>query len=177
MIAVQGLPAVFLFLHIIAAWQYVYCNEAHIYGDFQIFVACRPPATSTRHIRVLSISNAIVRSSPTSAQRIRLYRFNGANPIIPSPETHLIYRRMPSGEHHIVKLCKGMDMASNQKSDQKSGQGNKQSDNAGTSRQTGNKGSGSSQGGAKQSGTGTRGGTPEQHAEAGRQSHKNDDKR
>jgi len=37
-------------------------------------------------------------------------------------------------------------------------------------RQSGSSGSGSS-------GGGTRGGTPEQHAEAGRQSHKNDDKR
>jgi uncharacterized protein len=36
----------------------------------------------------------------------------------------------------------------------------------------------SSEGGSRQSsGGGTRGGTPEQHAEAGRQSHKNDDKR
>ena len=44
-------------------------------------------------------------------------------------------------------------------------------------------GSGASQGGSKSSGSkqssagGTRGGTPEQHAEAGRQSHKNDGKR
>lgn len=35
----------------------------------------------------------------------------------------------------------------------------------------------SSSGGSGGSGGGTRGGTPEQHAEAGRQSHKNDDKR
>ena len=39
------------------------------------------------------------------------------------------------------------------------------------SRQSGNAGSSGGSGG------GTRGGTPEQHAEAGRQSHKNDDKR
>jgi general stress protein YciG len=37
--------------------------------------------------------------------------------------------------------------------------------------------SGSRQSGSGGSGGGTRGGTPEQHAEAGRQSHKNDDKR
>lgn len=51
--------------------------------------------------------------------------------------------------------------------------GNRQSgsDSGGGSRQSG---SGASGGG---SGGGTRGGTPEQHAEAGRQSHKNDDKR
>jgi hypothetical protein len=48
----------------------------------------------------------------------------------------------------------------------------------------GNRQSGSSESGSRQSGGGsggsgggTRGGTPEQHAEAGRQSHKNDDKR
>lgn len=42
----------------------------------------------------------------------------------------------------------------------------------------GNRQSGSSDQGSRQSsGGGTRGGTPEQHAEAGRQSHKNDDKR
>jgi general stress protein YciG len=46
----------------------------------------------------------------------------------------------------------------------------------------GNRQSGSSDSGSRQSGSGgssggTRGGTPEQHAEAGRQSHKNDDKR
>lgn len=49
----------------------------------------------------------------------------------------------------------------------------------------GNRQSGSDSGGSRQSGAGgssggsggTRGGTPEQHAEAGRQSHKNDDKR
>jgi len=50
--------------------------------------------------------------------------------------------------------------------------GNRQSgSDSGSSRQSG--GGGSSGG----SGGGTRGGTPEQHAEAGRQSHKNDDKR
>ncbi|SFF91212.1 Stress-induced acidophilic repeat motif-containing protein [Duganella sp. CF458] len=51
--------------------------------------------------------------------------------------------------------------------------GNRQSgsDSGGGSRQSG---SGGNSGG---SGGGTRGGTPEQHAEAGRQSHKNDDKR
>ncbi|KQZ44974.1 KGG domain-containing protein [Duganella sp. Root1480D1] len=38
-------------------------------------------------------------------------------------------------------------------------------------------GGGSRQSGSGGSGGGTRGGTPEQHAEAGRQSHKNDDKR
>jgi hypothetical protein len=54
-----------------------------------------------------------------------------------------------------------------------------------TSRQSGNAGSGGSgTGGASGgrsassgSGSGTRGGTPEQHAEAGRQSHKNDGKK
>lgn len=54
--------------------------------------------------------------------------------------------------------------------------GNRQSGSeSGSSRQSGS-GSGSS-GGSGGSGGGTRGGTPEQHAEAGRQSHKNDDKR
>ncbi len=50
--------------------------------------------------------------------------------------------------------------------------GNRQSgsESDGGSRQSGSGGSGGS-------GAGTRGGTPEQHAEAGRQSHKNDDKR
>ena len=49
--------------------------------------------------------------------------------------------------------------------------GNRQSGSSDTgSRQSGSGGSGGS-------GGGTRGGTPEQHAEAGRQSHKNDDKR
>ncbi|KQV46171.1 MULTISPECIES: KGG domain-containing protein [unclassified Duganella] len=52
--------------------------------------------------------------------------------------------------------------------------GNRQSgsDSGGGSRQ-----SGGGSGGSGGSGGGTRGGTPEQHAEAGRQSHKNDDKR
>ena len=45
------------------------------------------------------------------------------------------------------------------------------------SRQSGSSESGSRQSGSGGSGGGTRGGTPEQHAEAGRQSHKNDDKR
>jgi hypothetical protein len=44
-------------------------------------------------------------------------------------------------------------------------------------RQSGSSESGSRQSGSGGSGGGTRGGTPEQHAEAGRQSHKNDDKR
>ncbi|MBQ5965569.1 KGG domain-containing protein [Massilia sp. ZL223] len=46
------------------------------------------------------------------------------------------------------------------------------------SQQSGNQGGnqGSNQGG-NQGGRGTQGGTPEQHAEAGRQSHKNDNKR
>jgi general stress protein YciG len=45
-------------------------------------------------------------------------------------------------------------------------------------RQSGSEsGGGSRQSGSGGSGGGTRGGTPEQHAEAGRQSHKNDDKR
>jgi len=50
--------------------------------------------------------------------------------------------------------------------------GNRQSgsESDGGSRQSGSGGSGGS-------GAGTRGGTPEQHAEAGPQSHKNDDKR
>lgn len=53
--------------------------------------------------------------------------------------------------------------------------GNRQSSSdSGNSRQSGSGGSGGGTGG---SGGGTRGGTPEQHAEAGRQSHKNDDKR
>lgn len=55
-------------------------------------------------------------------------------------------------------------MASNQKSG-----GNKQGSQSGSgSKQSGNKGSASG---------GTQGGTPEQHAEAGRQSHKNDGKK
>ncbi|GGX88971.1 hypothetical protein GJV26_25235 [Massilia dura] len=56
-------------------------------------------------------------------------------------------------------------MASNQKSG-----GNKQgsSSSSSGSKQSGNKGSASG---------GTQGGTPEQHAEAGRQSHKNDTKK
>ena len=44
-------------------------------------------------------------------------------------------------------------------------------------RQSGSESGGSRQSGSGGSGGGTRGGTPEQHAEAGRQSHKNDDKR
>jgi len=54
--------------------------------------------------------------------------------------------------------------------------GSKQSD----SQQSGSQQSGNQQSGSRQSGSGsgssggTRGGTPEQHAEAGRQSHKND---
>jgi general stress protein YciG len=47
-------------------------------------------------------------------------------------------------------------------------------------RQSGSQGSGGGGGGGGNnagSGGGTRGGTPEQHAQAGRQSHKNDDKR
>ena len=44
-------------------------------------------------------------------------------------------------------------------------------------RQSGSSDSGSRQSTGGSSGGGTRGGTPEQHAEAGRQSHKNDDKR
>jgi len=46
-------------------------------------------------------------------------------------------------------------------------------------RQTGSGGSGGGSGGGNNAGSGggTRGGTPEQHAQAGRQSHKNDDKR
>jgi len=43
-------------------------------------------------------------------------------------------------------------------------------------RQSGSSESGSRQSGSGGSGGGTRGGTPEQHAEAGRQSHKNDNK-
>ena len=49
-------------------------------------------------------------------------------------------------------------------------------------RQSGSQGSGGGGGGGNNAGSGggsggTRGGTPEQHAQAGRQSHKNDDKR
>jgi hypothetical protein len=46
-------------------------------------------------------------------------------------------------------------------------------------RQSGSGGSGGGSGGGNNAGSGggTRGGTPEQHAQAGRQSHKNDDKR
>ena len=49
--------------------------------------------------------------------------------------------------------------------------GNRQSGNQGNQGSSGNQGNQGGQGG------GTRGGTPEQHAAAGRQSHKNDDKR
>ena len=50
-------------------------------------------------------------------------------------------------------------------------------DNSQGSRQSGNQGSqGSGNQGSQGSGSGMRGGTPEQHAEAGRQSHKNDKK-
>jgi hypothetical protein len=52
------------------------------------------------------------------------------------------------------------------KSKQKSGQGSKQSERERSNEQAGNQGSRS----------GTQGGTHEQHVEAGRQSHKNDDK-
>ena len=61
-------------------------------------------------------------------------------------------------------------MASKQGSKGSQG-GSRQQADAG--RQGGNKQSGS-QGSGSRSGGGTRGGTPEQHAEAGRQSHKND---
>jgi hypothetical protein len=44
-------------------------------------------------------------------------------------------------------------------------------------RQSGSQGSSGGGGGNQGSSGGTRGGTPEQHAQAGRQSHKNDDKR
>ena len=54
--------------------------------------------------------------------------------------------------------------------------GNQQSNNSGGSRQSGNQGNQGNQGsqGGNSGGKSTRGGTPEQHAEAGRQSHKND---
>lgn len=57
--------------------------------------------------------------------------------------------------------------------------GNRQSSSGSSgSRQSGNQGNQGGQGGNQgSSGGSTRGGTPEQHAEAGRQSHKNDDKR
>jgi hypothetical protein len=48
--------------------------------------------------------------------------------------------------------------------------GSRQQSGQGGNKQSGSQGSGSRAG----SGSGTRGGTPEQHAEAGRQSHKND---
>ena len=55
-------------------------------------------------------------------------------------------------------------------------QGSRQSGNQG-SQGSGNQGSqGSGNQGSQGSGSGMRGGTPEQHAEAGRQSHKNDKK-
>lgn len=61
------------------------------------------------------------------------------------------------------------------------GSGSKQSASQGSSsKQSDSQGAGSKQSGAQGSGGstggGTRGGTPEQHAEAGRQSHKNDKK-
>ncbi len=57
------------------------------------------------------------------------------------------------------------------------GGGNAQSQNAGNN-QSQNLGNNQSQNpGNNQQGRGTQGGTPEQHAAAGRQSHKNDDKR
>ena len=55
---------------------------------------------------------------------------------------------------------------------QKSGQGNKQSGSA--SKQSGSQGSGSGTSESGSASTGIQGGSPEQHAEAGRQSHKND---
>ena len=65
------------------------------------------------------------------------------------------------------------------KNDGKSG--SKQSASQGSgSKQSSEKGSGSKQSGSQGSGgsgSGTRGGTPEQHAAAGRQSHKNDAKK
>jgi hypothetical protein len=72
---------------------------------------------------------------------------------------------MRNGEHFLLHLTKESKMASNQKSG-----GNKQgsSQSGSGSKQSGNKGSASG---------GTQGGTPEQHAEAGRQSHKNDGKK
>ena len=50
----------------------------------------------------------------------------------------------------------------------------KQSGSGSGSRSGASSGSGSGSGNTAGSGAGTRGGTPEQHAEAGRQSHKND---
>jgi len=64
----------------------------------------------------------------------------------------------------------GNNQYSNQGSSQSGNQGNSQSGNQGSS-QSGNRGN--SQSGNQGSG-GTQGGTPQQHAEAGRQSHKND---
>lgn len=49
-------------------------------------------------------------------------------------------------------------------------------DKGSASQQSGQKGVSQHSGSGGSSGSGTRGGTPEQHAEAGRQSHKNDDK-
>jgi hypothetical protein len=68
-----------------------------------------------------------------------------------------------------ASISTSIDKESNMASNQKSG-GNKQgsSQSGSGSKQSGNKGSASG---------GTQGGTPEQHAEAGRQSHKNDGKK
>jgi hypothetical protein len=73
------------------------------------------------------------------------------------------------------KLSKGMNMNSNQKRGQGSKERDRESvgkqgerDRESASRQSGDQGS--------RSGPGTQGGTHEQHVEAGRQSHKNDDR-
>ena len=89
------------------------------------------------------------------------------------------YRRVADGKTvSIVKIdtakeeFKMLEEARKAGSMSHKNDGNRQSgSDSGSSRQSG--GGGSSGG----SGGGTRGGTPEQHAEAGRQSHKNDDKR
>jgi hypothetical protein len=101
------------------------------------------------------------RHAPTSHQGVFRYRSTERKRIIATPETQLF---QASTFFHFLK---GIKMNSNQK-----GGSSKQGSNQGGSKQSGNQGSSSES--RSGSGSGTQGGTHEQHVEAGRQSHKND---
>jgi hypothetical protein len=158
----------------------------------------RMDASSFPHQNLAKNTAAPVSFYPTWAQGLLRYRYRLYASIMCPPNV----AAAAAEERPVLLTSKGMNMSSNQKS------GNKQSGNQGgvqggtpeqhaeagrqshkndANRQSGNAGNasgGSNAGGASGgrsassgSGSGTRGGTPEQHAEAGRQSHKNDGKK
>jgi hypothetical protein len=131
-----------------------------------------------------------IRDYPTWVQASIRYRKQARTRIIASPETYLqreiFPRQNPFADATSASVFFYFYKGSKMNSNQKSGQGNKQSGTQGGSHEQhveagrqshkndSNKQSSGSSSNKQSSTGGTRGGTPEQHAEAGRQSHKND---